>query len=322
MASPNLSEITTTTIRNRSRQLADNVSENTALLMRLKERGNVRPVSGGETILQELEYAENQTYQRYSGYQVLDISPSDVFSAAEFAYKQSAVAVSISGLEQLKNSGKEQMIDLLESRVGNAERTFMNNLSNDIYSDGSADGGKQIGGLQLLVADAPSTGTVGSINRASFSFWRNKTFDFSSSLAASSAGNIQTGMRRLWVQLVRNRDKTDLIVFDDDYYEKYWASLQTQQRFTNARLAEAGFDNLKFNTADVVLDGGEGGDAPSQHGYFLNTTYIHWRPHSQRDMVPLDPDRFATNQDAMVKLIGWAGNMTLSNGALQGVLKE
>ena len=154
MTSPNLDEITTTTLRNRSKKLADNVSDNNALLKRLKERGNMRPVSGGRTIVQELEYAENATYTRYSGYEKLNISPSDVFSAAEFNWKQSAVAVTISGLEQLQNAGSDAIIDLLESRIKNAERTFMNSMSTDIYSDGTASSGKQIGGLQLLVADA------------------------------------------------------------------------------------------------------------------------------------------------------------------------
>jgi len=51
-----------------------------------------------------------------------------------------------------------------------------------------------------------------------------------------------------------------------------------------------------------------------------NTKYIYWRPHARRNMVPLDPDRFSVNQDAMIRLIGWAGNMTLSNAFLQGVL--
>ena len=116
MASPNLDEITTTTLRNRTGKLADNVTENNALLKRLKMRGNVKPVSGGRTIVQELEYAENGTFKRYSGYETLNISPSDVFTAAEFNYAQAAVAVSISGLEQLQNSGKEAVIDLLGAR--------------------------------------------------------------------------------------------------------------------------------------------------------------------------------------------------------------
>lgn len=319
MASPNLSEIVTTTIRNRSRKLADNVSNNNALLMRLKERGNMRPVSGGEKIIQELEYAENSTYKRYSGYEVLNISPSDVLTGAEFEWKQVAVAVSISGLEQLKNSGKEKMIDLLEARIKNAERTFMNNMSTDIYSDGTADGGKQIGGLQLLVADA-GTGTVGGINSSTYTFWQNNFYDFSAETVTPSASTIQTAMNTLYLETSRGADKVDLIVADNTYFRYYWESLQANQRFTNEKLGAAGFDNLKFMGADVVFDGGQGGACPSSHMYFLNTNYIHYRPHRDRNIVPLDPDRFAVNQDAMVKLIGWAGNMTVSNRALQGVI--
>lgn len=317
MASPNLSEITTTTIRNRSKRLADNMTDNTALFFRLKQRDKIRMVSGGETILQELEYAENSTYKRYSGYEVLDISPSDVFTSAEFQWKQVAVAVSISGLEQLKNSGKERMIDLLEARISNAEKTMSNNVSADIYSDGTADGGKQIGGLQLLVSSSPTTGTVGGINRATWTFWRNQA---NTGTLASIDADILDDMRAAWVKQVRNRDKPDLIPADNVTYVAFWGALQAQQRFTNEELATAGFNNIKFNTADVVLDGGVGGDAPTNTMYFLNTNFIHWRPHSDRNMVPLDPDRFATNQDAMVKLIGLAANMTLSNAQLQGVL--
>jgi len=320
MASPNLSEIVTTTIRNRSKKLADNVSNNNALLMRLQERGNSKPFGGGRNIVQELEYAENSTYKRYSGYEVLDISPSDVMTAAEFEIKQSAVAVTISGLEELQNSGKERMIDLLESRIKNAERTMYNNMSTDIYSDGTADGGKQIGGLQLLVSDAPTSGTVGGIDRATYSFWQNQLYDFSVEGVSASATTIQAAMNELYLRCARGADRPDLIVADNVYFGYYWSSLQANQRFSNEKMAAAGFDNLRFMGADVVFDGGQGGDAPASHMYFLNTDYIFCRPHRERNMVPLDPDRFSTNQDAMVKLIAWAGNMTTSNASLQGVM--
>ncbi len=313
MATPNLSEITTTTIRNRSRKLADNVTDNNALLARLKMRGNMRSVDGGETILQELEYDENSTYKRYTGYEVLDIRPSDVFTAAEFAWKQVAVAVTIAGLERLKNSGKEKMIDLLSSRVKNAEKTMMNGMSEDIYSDGTADGGKQIGGLALLVATSTSSGTVGGINRATWEFWRNLA-------RTGSHSSIKTEMQEAWVRLCRGRDKPDLIIAGNDAYQNYWAALQDQQRFTDPKMGQMGFQNLKFNSAEVVLDGGVGGNQNTNTMHFLNTDYIHYRPHKDRNMVPLEPDRFATNQDAMVKLIAWAGNMTVSNCMLQGVL--
>ena len=131
------------------------------MLRRLSEKGKVRTWDGGQAIVEELEYSENGTYKRYSGYDVLNISPSDVFTAAQYPIAQAAVAVSISGLEMLQNSGKEQMINLLEKRIANAEKTFENNLSSDCYSNGTADGSKQVGGLQYLVVANPTTGTVG-----------------------------------------------------------------------------------------------------------------------------------------------------------------
>lgn len=322
MTSPNLSEVITTTLRNRSKKLADNMSDNNAILMRLKERGRIKPFSGGRTIVQELMYADNSTYKRYSGYEALNISPSDVLTAAEFDIKQAAIAVSISGLEMLQNSGEEAVIDLLESRIENAEFTFMNNLSADMYSAGTADGGKQIGGLQLLVADTPTSGTVGGIDRASYSFWQNQTYDASTDGGtAATATNIQRYMNSMYVEVVRGNDGPDLILSDNNYYLLYLSSLQTIQRITNEKMAQAGFQNLKYMGADVVLDGGIGGNCPANHMYFLNTRYIHYRPHRDRNMVPLDPRRYSTNQDAMVELMGWAGNMTLSNAFLQGVLK-
>lgn len=327
MASPNLSEIITTTLRNRTGKLADNVSKNNALLTRLRSKGNVKPVDGGRTIVQELEYAENATFRRYSGYETLNISPSDVFTAAEYNYAQAAVAVSISGLEMLQNSGKNAIIDLLESRIKNAERTLANNIATDIYSDGTADSGKQIGGLQLLVADTPTSGTVGGIDRATYSFWRSISFDATTDGgAAASATNIISYMTRVYVQLVRGTDKPDLLVADNNYWRLYHDALQAIQRIgDDSDMGKAGWQTLKFMNADVVLDGGfqgTSGGAPSNHMYFLNTDYLFFRPHRDRNFAPLDPDRFAVNQDAMVKLIGFAGQLTASNLRLQGVLKD
>jgi hypothetical protein len=314
MASPNWSEIATTTLYNRSGKLADNVTKNLALLYRLSERGNVKPVSGGRSIIQELEYAENGTYTRYAGYDTVSIAPSDVLSAAEYDWKQAAVAVSMSGLEELQNSGPDAVIDLLESRIKNAERTMMNSIYVDMYSDGTASGGKQIGGLQLLVADSPTTGTIGGINRATWTFWRNITVTTTFTAAA-----IQTGLNSAFAQTSRGRDQIDLWLADNTAWLAYLGSLQAIQRITNDKLGQAGFQNLKFMGGDFVLDGGYGGAAPSSHVYGLNTNYIFYRPHRDRNMVPLNPTRFSTNQDAFVKLIGFAGNMTLSNGFLQAV---
>lgn len=321
MPSPNsnFSEIVTTTLRHRSKKLKDNMSKNIALLMRLQEKDNIEEVSGGRTIVEELDYAENSTFMYYDGDEQLNISASDVMTAAEFDWKQAVVAVRINGKELAMNNGPDQIIDLLASRVKNAEKTMLNNLSSGVYSDGTGTSGKQIGGLQSLVSDA-GTGTVGGIDSGTYTFWQNAIYDFSSNSLAASASTIQDAMNSLYLNLCRNRDRPDLIIADNTYFGYYWKSLQAIQRISDDKVASAGFRSLKFMDSDVVFDGGFFGTAPSAHMYFLNTDYVKFRPHKNRNMVPLNPDRFATNQDALVKLIGWMGNMTISNRSLNGVI--
>ena len=176
MAVPNLSEIVTATIADRSRSIADNVTANNALLTKLKMRGRIKTFSMVAT--SSGKSSASRRIRRTSGTRAMRCWTSarpEVLTSAVFPIRQAAVAVTISGLEELQNSGTEQMIDLLESRMEVAESTMQNGVSGDIYSNGTASGGKQINGLQALVATSPSTGTVGGINRANWSFWRNQT---------------------------------------------------------------------------------------------------------------------------------------------------
>lgn len=319
--SPNLSEIVTTTLRNRSGVVADNVTKNNALLTRLQAKGKVKPVSGGRTIVQEIQYQENGTFKRYSGYDLLNVQPSDVITAAEYDYKQAAVAVSISGLEGLQNSGENAVLDLLEGRIENAEITLTNNIAQDCYSDGTADGGRQIGGTSLLISTAPTSGTVGGINRATWAFWRNQKFSSTSDGGgAATSANIQSYMNKLYLACSRGSDKPDLIVADNNYYQLYWQSLQAIQRITSADSGMAGFTSLQYVGADVVFDGGFGGGAPANQMYFLNSKYLMFRPHRDRNFDPIGEERMNPNQDATIRLWGWAGNMTMNNAFLQGVL--
>jgi hypothetical protein len=217
----------------------------------------------------------------------------------------------------------------------------MNGLSQGIYGDGTVT--NSVGGLQLLVAATPTSGTVGGIDRSQWSFWQNQSWSAGTNGGAVlSSSTILQQMDSLWVTLIRGRDYPDLIIADNVMYKYYLNALQAIQRIQTENaapdMAEAGFQSLKYLNADVVLDGGfQGfaadplppqlssstsavGGAPSTTMYMLNTKYLHWRPHSRRNMVPLDPDRFSVNQDAMIRLIGWAGNMTLSNAFIWSAL--
>ena len=323
MASPNLSELITTTLRNRAQMFADNVTNKNSLLRKLKERGNIRLLSGGRTIVRELDYAENSTFQYYSGYEVLNTDASDVLSAAEYSWRQASVSVLINGLEERQNSGEAAVLDLLESRIKNAMRTMANNISTGVYSDGTGTSGKEIDGLQAIVADAPATGTVGGINAADFSFWQNFSFDATTDGgAAASATNIIGYMNTVYNTVIRGTDKPDLIPADLNYFGFYQDALQSQQRFTNDNAkggADGGFVELMYASAPVILDDGSG--IATNHMYFLNTEFLSLDIHEDANFAPKG-GKESFNQDATLVPVIFMGNLTCSNRERQGVLKD
>ena len=315
MASPNSSftEVITTTLQGYSKQLADNVTSHNALLNHIDKKGNKMPATG-RTIVQELEYAENATAKWYSGYETLDVSPSEIFTAAEFNYKQLNGNVVISGLEQVQNSGKEAVHNLLKSRIKNLEKTLKNTGATALYADGTGTDGKELGGLQSLVADA-GAGTVGGINSSTYTWWKNKIYDFSGEGITASASTIQAAMNNLWLQCIRGADKPDVVTAGTTYFNFYWSSLQDNQRFTSDDTAQAGFMNLMFMSAPVFYDD----QCTATKMYMLNTDYLFLRPAKGREFVPLG-EKASVNQDAMVMPVVWAGNMTTSNRSLQGII--
>ncbi len=308
-------DIFTSTLESRTGSLADNVSKGNALLSRLHDKGKIREISGGSKILEELEYGEGDLTW-YSGYETISYTPKQLFTAAEYSLKLCAVPVAISGEDMLKNAGHAQVMDLMSKRIDNACKTMKNKMSAAVYSDGTGSDGKEIGGLALLVADAPETGTVGGINRATAGneFWRNKALTAD---AALTSDTILANMDKLYMQLCRGTERPDLIVTGAGLYSVFESALTPMQRFSDSKMADAGFENLKYKNTDVLCDNGQ---CPDNKMYFLNTNYIYLRPHKDRNMAVIGGERLAINQDAMYKIIGWAGNMTMSNAGLQGVL--
>ena len=322
MASPNtvFTELVSTTFRKHSKEIKDNVSKNNALLRRIYDKGNVRREDGGLTIVAPLDYAENNTYQRYSGYDVLNVGASDVISAAEYQWRQIAINVVASGLELRTNSGDSRIINLVKSRLKNAIRTFKNNFSADIYSDGTL--ANQVNGLQALVADA-GTGTVGGIDSSTWTFWKNKVQSAAAPIQGGaaitpSATTMESLMLPLWLSLVRGDDQPDLIVMDNNYFTFFEQSQTSIKRYTDETKANAGFVSLKYKGADVIFDGGSG--IPANHAYFLNTDYLEIVVHKDADMTVMDEMK-PYNQDAAVVPVLWMGNLVCSNRALQGVQK-
>lgn len=326
MPSPNtvFTELVTTTFRKHSKEIKDNVSRNNALYRQMVAKGQTRKEDGGLSIVQGLDYANNSTYQRYSGYDVLNVGASDVLSAAEYQWRQIAINVVASGLELRTNSGGSRIVNLVKSRMKNATRTFKNNFSADLYSDGTLP--NQIGGLQVIVADN-GQGTVGGIDSATWAFWRNQFQSAATPLQGGgaitpSATTIESLMLPLWLSLTRGDDMPDLIVSDNNYFSFYEQSQTSIKRYTNdggsAGKAAGGFMSLKYKSADVIFDGGSG--IPLNRMYFLNTDYMELVVHTDADMAVMDEMK-PYNQDAAVVPVLWMGNLVCGNRNLQGVLR-
>lgn len=323
MAIPNSAwtEVLTAALHARKKQVVHNVLNHDPFLAYLREQGRVEPADGGVSLVEHLSYPGNDQFQRYSGYETLSVAAVDVLTSAEFAWKQAAIPIAASGLELRQTSGRAQIVDFWRSKITNAEQTFANNIADDCFSDGTSSGGKQIGGLQLLVADDPTTGTVGGISRVSQTWWRNKLYDISvSGSGAASADNIQGYMNSLEMLVAaEGNNRGDLWVLDSVYYQFYWNSLQAIQRIRDEKEAAAGWETLAYygptGRRKVMYDS----SCPASHGYALNTQSIRFRPHSAANF-DLSGKKEAINQDAVVAHLILQANMVTNAPRFNGVL--
>jgi len=317
-------ELASTTFRKHRTEVADNVSKHNALFKRLMDKGRIRTEDGGLSIVTPLEYASNSTYQRYSGFDALNINAVDVLTAAEYPWRQVAVNVAASGLELRTNMGESRIINFTKAKIRNAMNSFKNGLSVDMYSDGTA--ANQINGLQALISDT-GTGTVGQINASTFPFWQNTVQSAASPLQGGGAvtyspATIEAMMLTLWIKLTRGSDMPDLIVASDDLYTFFEQSQTSIKRYSSdsgPTSGTAGFVTLKYKSADVFFD--SSGGIPGTHAYFINTDYLEAVAHRDANMTVMD-ELHSVNQDAVVIPVLWMGNLVCSNRFLQGVLKS
>ncbi|MBO5704894.1 MAG: phage major capsid protein [Alphaproteobacteria bacterium] len=318
VGNPNFGNLYSTSVDNYTDELKDNYTANSKLLDWLKKSGNVVTEDGGVEILQNLEIAENGAYNRYDGAQAWDLESKKFATAASFARKKIAVTMVVTGSELMANEGKSRMIDLIAAKIKNGAKTLQNGMAADVYSDGSDP--MQIGGLRYLVSDTPSTGVVGGIDAsdADNEFWRNYkgacTFGTDSVVEKFNEAIIST---------TRNNDAPKAVFVDNAFYTNYYKELQAQQRFVSAD-GKGGFMELAINGLPIFCDQGivadpMEGKIPANHAYFLNTDFIYLRPHVRRN--PAKKERVnSINQDLYSEAWLWAGNLTTSGRAFQGVV--
>ncbi|MBB3594375.1 hypothetical protein FHX08_004779 [Rhizobium sp. BK529] len=319
MAGPSaiFTEMVSTTLRNSAKDVTDNVSKHNALLNVLKKKGRFIDLDGGTEIQIPLEYAENGTYQRFAGFDTLNVNGSDVITSAKYDWAQIAIHVVASGRELLMNSGKSKMVNLVKTKKANALKTAANNFSVDVYSDGSL--ANQIGGLAQII-QTNGQGTVGGIPSATWAFWRNKFREIAGSNAYTK-DTLKSEFNGIWLPLTRGADKPDLVVLSHDFYSVYESGEQQLQRYMDEDMAKAGFANLKYKSATVIYDDNANFTTTAEKGYFLNTDYLYVAQHKEAQWTQ-DDEKKPVNQDATVIPYYWMGNLVCSNRSLQGVLLD
>ena len=316
MTNPNVSQLLTTTLDNYKSEITSNILDNHPLLNRLKAKGNIIKASGGATFQEKISYAENGTVQSQGEYDTFNTTPQDVLTTATFAQKIITGTMTMTDLEMKQNSGKEAFINLAEAKKKVLMESLKNYLGAQIYGDGTGSGGKDIGGLQLLIADAPTTGTVGAINRANYAVWQNKLYDFSVESATASSSTIQAAFNTLWSRCQAQAGALpDLIAADEVYFGFFESSLQSVQRITDPAIGALGFSSYKYKNADVFYDP----ECPASHAYFINTNHVFLK-YLGKDLLEVGETMRPVNQNAYVTPIVFTGNMTIDNARVHGVM--
>jgi hypothetical protein len=316
-----LQEAFSLALEERSVGYADLVSNANAILSVMKSRNQFKEFSG-PSIRERLLYNESGTYTRYSGYQFLNPAPAELFNDAEFTAKLAAVSVTLSGEDILKNSGRNQLKNIMEEHMSAAEQELQDRFVEDLHSAGTAQ--NQIGGLQLVIPTTTNTGTYGGISRVDNAIWRTTSYD-ANSLAV--AGTTYTGVTstsvkpifdHIMIQRSRGTKGPNLIAASQEHYIAYTAATVNIQRINDENgLGKLGFTTLKYygggKSVDVVLEGGIGTAMPANVSYFIDTTALKFRYHPDRNFVKFGGKQMPVNQDAVVQHIGFYGNLTMNN---------
>lgn len=283
-------------------KLVDNIFDSNPTLQRAKKKWYMK-TDGGTTITVPLNYAQISSAGSYSGSDTLSTTDNDVFTAAEYQWKQYYANISITGRDEAINSGDSAKLKLLTQKTKVAEKTLADILGTALYNAGTA--AKDIGGLRLIVS---TSSTVGGISQTTYSWWGAQVDSSTTTLSIAK-------MQSLDNLCTIGSDKPSVVMTTRTLYNSYYGSLQPAQRFEDSESAKGGFSALFFNGKPVMVDS----HVPANYMFFLNEDYLDLAYHPERDFK-MEPFMKPVNQDVQTAKIYWMGNLVSSNNRMQGVM--
>lgn len=302
----NVTSLIATTLSNYGKDLADNVFKNIPLLAWLANKKRVT-LDGGATIVRSIMYAKNTTAQFYSSDDILDTTIQDNFTAAQFQWRQAAASVTVTGRIENQNMGKSQVIDYVKAQVQSAVLSIKDLIDQKLFA--STQVGSNVTPLNAIVSN---TGTVGDVNGGTNTWWQS-TVQASGSFAARGLSDL----RSVWnqVNILNPQGPCDLILSDRPSYEAYESVLVPAVRFSDAKMGDLGFTNLKYKDAVWTYDT----NATAGNIYLLNSNCLELVQHENRIFTMSDWVKPA-DQDLKTAQVFWMGEMTTNNRRKQGLL--
>lgn len=320
-----LREAFSNALEKRAPDVQDVVTNSNAITTVMKERGMWKVDAGGPTLRVPVRFGETGSYVRYNGSDFLNPAPKEIINDAEFEWKMAAVSIALTGEEILKNSGNATQIrNVFTTKMEAAEDELVDRFTEDLHGDGTADSGKQIGGLQLAIPTTTNSGTYGGFSRVDNAQWRTTTYDIDNdftdySYTQLTSSNVYHMFNIIIEARSRGKRGPDLIVSSAEHYHQFALATQAIQRIvdTDNNLGKLGFRSQKFygsgKSVDVVCEGGIGSAMPANTSYFIDMKSLGFHVHPDRNFASLGPKQMPLNQDMVVQHVGFMGNLVMKN---------
>lgn len=328
-----LGQLLTMTQARRQKKISDIAYNATPLLRILRDERRIRrDTAGGPELRLPVEFDKLPAIW-YRGYDIIPMAPRELVNSAVFDWAHIVSPYTISGTEIMYNRSPEQIIQMANHYQESAEKSVREGLEEGLISDGTADGGRQIIGLNGAVSTLPATGIYGGINRADVLNWRTTYYDVTNGDVPGFTAWDATSARAIidYVTLARSRGSNypDLWICDALSYRAISSAVMAVQVGAadpgagqwgrSSRAARLGFESISLMTAagtvDIVAAGGVGTVMPANTIFGIDTKSMALYEFPDEAFVPFHPGNGvrAMNQDAFAQGIKWSGQLVLEN---------